>query len=125
MGKKRFVLLAIVPLLIGCIGDENGVSSKINSEPEIQAFTATPDSVIYGESCVVRCSAVDPDNDQLSYEWEATAGSISGSGSEVIYTPADCCEGPIIKVTVKDKKGGEVKKEMMINLIYVEEQTVP
>ncbi len=53
------------------------------------------------------CTASDPDGDELSYEWSASAGEVSGEGDTVTWTapPSEGSYG--VTVVVSDGHGGE------------------
>jgi hypothetical protein len=104
----RFKILAAVLIIGGTTACNNGnsVSDGDNSPPVIQAITFNPPIVIAGRSCLVTCIAVDPDNDNLSYEWN-TIGNTFGEGASRYFTPNACCSQPKIQLTVRDGRGGE------------------
>ena len=112
MGYKKFFAVLIIYCVIGCSNNEN---------PVIEAITFIPEIILAGESCIVTCTAVDQDNDKLSYEWE-TIGNIardsSGDGSSVFYTPNSCCGAPEIIVTVKDGRGGRADSQFTVPFQY-------
>ena len=112
--RRRFMRFEIfAAALIICYAtacnNKNPVSDVNNLPPVIQAIIFRPDTIIAGQSCIVKCIAVDPNNDKLSYFWN-TIGNIAmegGDGSSVYYTPNSCCSEPKIQLTVKDGRNGE------------------
>ena len=53
----------------------------------------------------VTCNASDPDGDEITYDWSATGGTISGDGSEVAWTlPETECEHTIT-CAIEDEHG--------------------
>lgn len=117
MRYMNFFIVFMLFCIIGCSEKENPVSDANNSVPMIVAVTFVPDTVVSGESCLVQCKAVDPDNDNLTYEWESV-GSIAGSGPKVIFSPGSCCGAPWIFLTVKDGRGGIIDSAINIPFIY-------
>jgi hypothetical protein len=113
MGYKEFVAVLIICCAIGC----SPVSTGENIAPEIKAITFTPEMILAGESCLIKCTAVDSNNDNLTYEWESV-GYIYGSGSCVYYTPSSCCGVPRIKVTVKDGRGKSIDSSFSVPFEY-------
>jgi hypothetical protein len=53
------------------------------------------------------CVATDSDGNALAYNWTKTGGTISGSGSAIIWTAPPTAGIYIITCTVSDGKGGE------------------
>jgi hypothetical protein len=78
----------------------------VNTPPAITSLTPSATNVAPEESCTIGCVASDADGDTLTYAWEATGGTISGTGSNVSWT-APATEGTYtITVTVSDEHGG-------------------
>jgi hypothetical protein len=55
----------------------------------------------------VTCNATDPDGDALTYEWTATGGNISGTGTVVNWTAPPEVDIYNVTVVVKDGHGRE------------------
>ena len=107
------------------LGGESSASLSIrvafNNPPIIKKLTVTAEhkylkkilggyKIGKGQSCKIKCSASDPDGDELFYEWSTDGGSISGKGATVTFTaPLWSTEGtePLtVTVTVFDSNGG-------------------
>jgi hypothetical protein len=79
----------------------------INNAPKISKLTAQPRKIDLGAATEFTCAASDPDGDELSFVWNATQGTLSGSGRTVIWT-APSKEGDyFIFCRVDDGRGGE------------------
>lgn len=117
MGYKLLVVVTIIVFAFACSKETNPVYTGDNDAPVIQAITFIPDTILAGESCLVKCTAFDANNDPLSYEWE-TVGNIAGKGESVYYTPNSCCSEPRIRLTVKDQKGGIFDTLFTVPFLY-------
>jgi len=81
------------------------VVPEINDAPQIEEIQKSPLYVGPGETMQLTCVATDADFDPLTYDWAATGGSISGSGSTVQWT-APSTEGIYqVSVIVSDDQG--------------------
>ncbi|MDD5590686.1 MAG: Ig-like domain-containing protein [Dehalococcoidales bacterium] len=89
---------------------------RLNNLPVIEDLIAELLSLRAGDSATVECLASDPDGDELSYQWSANAGTISGTGSIVTWTAPGALAplGGTVSVTVSDGRGGEVISEIYI-----------
>jgi hypothetical protein len=78
----------------------------VNTPPVITNLTPGNTELPPGGSCHINCIASDADGDTLTYDWSATDGTISGTGSSVSWE-APAAEGTYtISVEVSDGKGG-------------------
>jgi len=85
-----------------------------NHRPAIISLEAEPERVTPSGSCQIVCTASDADGDELSYNWSASRGEISGEGATVNWT-APYREGSYdVTVTVTDGRGGEVTNQITI-----------
>ncbi len=90
------ILVAVAALVIsgGC---------KVNESPVISGMAVSPQGEINpGETVLISCTAVDPDNDVLSYNWSTDGGTISGSGAAVSWTAPDELGSYTVTVQVSD-----------------------
>ena len=58
-------------------------------------------------SLQVTCTASGPDGDELSYEWSASGGDITGTGAVVIWIAPEEVGMYDITVVVTDSQGGQ------------------
>jgi len=93
------------------------IDVRVNHPPVIESLTAEPSPVKQGKTSTIECVASDPDGDELSYQWSAARGNISGQGSSVSWTTPNSCGSYVITVTVADSRGGEVNEELEIKVI--------
>jgi hypothetical protein len=80
-----------------------------NQPPAIISLGAEPTSVIPSGSCQIMCYATDPDgdNDDLSYDWSASAGRVIGEGPTINWTAPASLGSYNVTVTVTDVRGGQ------------------
>jgi len=62
------------------------IEVRANKPPTINSLIADAVWTRPSGNLQVICDASDPDGDELSYEWTATRGNISGTGPEVTWT---------------------------------------
>ena len=82
--QTGLILLFIfqIAIFIGCAQFEEFT----NDPPEITTFTI-PNEVEYGETVTFQARVFDPEDDPLTYTWEATDGVLSGeAGPQVQWT---------------------------------------
>jgi len=91
----------------GEVMDYVTITVRVNEPPAITSLVADADWTTPSGSLQVTCTASDPDGDELSYEWTATAGDISGTGHEVIWTAPEEVGTYDVTVVVKDGHGQE------------------
>jgi len=80
-----------------------------NHGPVITGLQATPETVSPEGTCQVACNATGPDGDELSYNWSASGGKITGEGATIVWTAPGSVGSYNITVTVSDSGGAEAK----------------
>lgn len=119
-----------VPQKAGKAGDDTNVNGrdgesksslasgeKPNHPPVIKSLVAEQTELYEGASCNVKCSALDFDDDELSYKWSADGGGISGQGSTVTWTAPLRGGEFTLTVAVSDGKGGVAIEQVVIKVI--------
>ena len=75
-------------------------------EPPTITCSANPTDLKPGDSSTVTCQGVSPQNRPLTYAYQASGGTISGSGPTATYASTGAPTGPVqITGTVTDDKG--------------------
>ena len=109
---------SIGTILFRCIVDDqhNGSDTSsfqirvvdfINHNPVILKMIGAPRRVQPGDSTILSCSAMDPDNDSLSFSWSADAGNLREKDSSAVWT-APMTEGfYYIRCLVRDEHDGQ------------------
>jgi hypothetical protein len=90
------ILVTVAALLIsgGCV---------VNELPAISDLAITSQGEINpGVTAQISCTAIDPDEDELTYTWTADGGNISGSGAHIYWTAPELTGTYTINVEVSD-----------------------
>jgi uncharacterized protein (TIGR02145 family) len=77
-----------------------------NTPPTIESLTADPTEILVDQTSQLICAASDDDGHDLTYNWSATCGSISGSGNIVTFTAPDLSGDCTVSCNVNDGHGG-------------------
>lgn len=114
--RPIFTLLTLLFFFPGCLDPDK--NEPPNKPPVLESVVADPHSVYLNETSTITATASDPDRDRLVYEWQADLGILAGNGHEIYYAAPPCCANwDIVRVTVRDGKGGVVRGsvELIIN----------
>lgn len=88
-----------------------------NNTPAITDLKAEPSQVDRNMPSTLKCTAVDPDGDILTYRWEAKEGTIVGNGPMVKWIAPSYDGVYRIVVSVIDGKGGKVSREVIVKVV--------
>jgi hypothetical protein len=112
--KRRLVIMVIAVATVLFLA--SSCTTSTNNQPIITSLEAEGALVVPSGSVQVVCTASDPDGDELSYNWSASAGEAGGDGDTVIWT-APASEGSYsVAVVVTDGHGGEVMDYVAITV---------
>jgi hypothetical protein len=101
-------------VLQGC--GEDDPTGPLNHTPGIAGLAADPDTVDPTGSSTISCTATDVDGDSLAYAWHPQAGTISGTGNQVVWdAPASPGDYSIV-VTVTDERGLSASDTACVNV---------
>lgn len=87
------------------VTDSVTVTVRRNNSPRINSLVASSVWTLPGGRLNVTCAASDSDGDELSYEWMATGGNISGTGTVVDWTAPQEVGIYDVTVVVRDNHG--------------------
>jgi hypothetical protein len=90
------------------------IEVRANRAPIISRLMADADWTTPSGTLQLTCTASDPDEDELVYQWTATAGDVSGTGAAVNWTAPQ--EVGVYNVTVAVKDGHASEDAMFIPL---------
>jgi predicted secreted protein len=92
------------------------IEVRSNQAPVIKSLVASADWTAPSGSLNVTCDASDPNRDNLSYEWTASGGSVSGTGATVSWTAPQETGTYNITVVVKDGYGGQATRSVLLGV---------
>jgi hypothetical protein len=85
MSKRRY--LAVGGIVVAAVLLSTLLYTVLgNHSPVITGLQATPEMVSPGGTCQVACNVTGPEGDELSYNWSASGGEITGKGAAVSWT---------------------------------------
>jgi hypothetical protein len=93
------------------------IGVRLNDPPTIDKLTAEANSVGLGGSVNLECLASDPDGDDISYEWSADCGTISGDGPIATWTAPETDGDCTITVTVTDSRDATASADVTIDVL--------
>jgi hypothetical protein len=100
----------------GKVTDQISITVRDNHPPVITSLIPSANWTTPSGAISLNCTAVDADQDQLSYEWAADGGYISGSGPAVNWTAPQTVGAYNITVVVKDGYGGEATGKVILSV---------
>jgi len=103
-------------LVNGIVIDYSSSPAIDNYPPRIRSLATDEEVVFPGTGVTVYCTAVDPDEDQLSYSWSADFGSITGDGSAVIWIIPENEGIYSMECAVTDPTGGTDNKSVTVEV---------
>ncbi len=92
------------------------VAVRPNKPPIITSLVADADWSTPLGTIQVTCTASDPDDEELSYEWSSSGGSINGRGPQVTWTAPEETGVYNITAVVKDGYGAEDTKSVTLSV---------
>jgi len=102
----------------GQMADCSATFSVRAYDPPTINCSANPSSVNPGGTSTISANAVSPQNRPLTYSYNATAGSISGTTSSAMLSTMGAAPGPItVSCGVTDDKGNSVSANTSVNVI--------
>jgi len=91
--------ILVLEFAVGCVEEE-----AENTAPVISSFRADPSSVNTNGQAVLTVSAVDAEDDPLTYTYQPSGGAITGTGSTVTWIAPATAGSFEINVSVSDGK---------------------
>ena len=110
-------------LINGVVVDYRSGRTINNFPPRVKGLVPDRSDILLGKNAEIYCTAVDRDNDSLTYTWKATGGSFSGGGSQIAWTAPNTTGTYTLTCNVSDQRGG--RDSAAINLNAVEFIAIP
>ncbi|PKP53531.1 MAG: hypothetical protein CVT92_03585 [Bacteroidetes bacterium HGW-Bacteroidetes-1] len=107
MKKRLLPFFAVITLILAMTATSCKKEAK-NGIPTISSLAVSPASVNANGIVSVNVTAVDPDNDPLTYNYTVTGGAITGNGASASWTAPSIEGAHSVTVVVSDGKGGQV-----------------
>lgn len=101
----------------GVIIDYLSGQNVLNYPPRIKSFASEKQVVIFNDSTKIYCTATDRENNPLTYQWSASGGSFSGTGSIINWQAPSFPGSFLIICTVSDNQGGVVSDTLSIDVV--------
>lgn len=108
----------------GEVMQQVNIEVRVNRAPTITDLAADADWTLPRGNVQVVCTASDPDDDLLSYEWTASAGHISGTGEAVNWTAPQEIGACNITVVVKDGHGSPATRLLRVSVATEQPPTI-
>ena len=118
MRKKWFgIAFLLLPfIVVACLEDISTGSGNENPVLRLAEISVEPLSILPGDSSVVTVSVANGDLATLNITYDATGGTIAGSGAQAIFT-ADTIEGQAwVMVTLNDSQGNVISGSANIHV---------
>ena len=93
------------------------VTVRRNNSPTISNLTANSVWTLPSGSLNLTCDASDPDGDELSYEWTASGGNISGTGVAVSWAAPEEVGIHNVTVVVSDGHGRTDTRTLPVSVV--------
>lgn len=103
-------------LINNVVVDYNSSNAVSNYPPRIKSLTPEQNEILTKDSTTIYCTAVDKDDDNLQYKWNSDAGTIIGSGPNVIWVAPEDTGKYLIDVEVDDGNGESVIEQIKIQV---------
>ena len=101
----------------GIIIDYLSGQTVANYPPRIKSLASDLQVVVLNDSVKIYCTAIDKDNDPLSYQWSVTSGSFSGTGAIINWQAPSSPGTFIIACNVSDGQGSTTTDSISIEAV--------
>jgi hypothetical protein len=109
MDKRRFPMIVATMVVLLLLASSCNIAWPVITSLEAEAQWAAP-----LDSVQVTCNASSSDGNELSYEWSASGGNITGTGPEVIWTAPEEVGMYDVTVIVEDGQGRKDRESIVL-----------
>jgi predicted secreted protein len=111
------VTVKVIDGLGGEAIDSVAIMVRTNDAPSIVSLTADANWTAPSGNLEVTCIASDPDEDELSYDWSASGGDVSGTGPAVSWTAPEMTGTYDLTVVVTDSYGDSATETIPVSVL--------
>ena len=115
MNNKRCLVITVIAVTAVLLL-ASSCATPTNRQPIIASLEPEPEWVTPSGSLQVVCTASDPDGDELSYNWSASAGEVTGDGDTATWVAPPSEDSYSVAVVVTDGHGGQVMAYVTITV---------
>lgn len=113
MNKRRYLI--IVGIVVAAVVVAVLLNAMlVNRRPVITRLAAEPEGVLPSGICQVICNATAFNGGNLSYNWSASGGTITGEGAAITWTAPPSGGSYNVTVTVTDSHGDNATRQITI-----------
>jgi len=105
MDKRSWLAIMVIVALVMLLSAAS-CQPPDNYAPVINSLEADAEWTLPSSNLTVTCNASDRDGDELSYDWSASGGTITGTGPEATWTAPEEVGAYTLAVVVDDGQGG-------------------
>jgi len=116
MNRKRLLIVTVI-VVAAVVATILLDTILANHHPAITGLESERERVLPRTSCQIVCSASDADGDELSYNWSASEGLITGKGDAVTWTAPNMSGKVTITVTVSDIAGNMASRNLVFKAV--------
>ncbi|MFW6102475.1 MAG: PKD domain-containing protein [Chloroflexota bacterium] len=124
LGGSYVITVTVIDGQGGQVTDQVTIMVRANEPPTITSLVADAQWISLSGSVQVTCTASDPDGDELSYEWSASAGEIWGTGAVVNWTAPQEVGIYHVTVVVTDNHGSSATDSLPISVVTGQAPTI-
>lgn len=114
---KKLLAPAIAAFALFLVYSGCGGPAAAKGTPVIYDLSADTPRVYPHTTAELKCVALDPDEEDLTYKWTSTEGAISGNGPIVSWKAPDTYGDYHIMVLVEDINGNSASATVTIDVV--------